>query len=429
MKPVFTPTSLYRLPWNMTDNAISWLEPTSKCNMYCDGCYRKNRMNSHKSLGQIQHELDVFEKYRKTDAVSIAGGEPLTHPNILDIIKMVKKKGWKANLNTNALALNEQMTKDLKKAGLDSFTIHLDSGQTRAGWKNKNELELNELRLLYAEMINKVGGISLAFNATVYPETLKYMPDLMKFAQEHMDKIHVMVFILYRMAILGKDFDYYAGGQKVEFDDMMYSTKDDNRRTDITSPELVDIIRKEYPGFMPCAYLNGTEKPDSYKWLLTGRMGNKHKIFGYVGPKFMEIVQTMKHFFTGSYLSYAHPREVRRGRSFFWLFPFDKGIRNIMKNYFSAFRDNPKAFFKKLHYQSVMIIQPADMHEDGRVNMCDGCPDITVWGDELVWSCRMEEQMEWGQNVRMVPKEKSQDESKEEDIPEEQESPVNINVK
>jgi hypothetical protein len=51
-----------------------------------------------------------------------------------------------------------------------------------------------------------------------------------------------------------------------------------------------------------------------------------------------------------------------------------------------------------------MIIQPADVLDDGRINMCDACPDITIWNNELVWSCRMEEQMTWNSNVRLVPK-------------------------
>ena len=53
-----------------------------------------------------------------------------------------------------------------------------------------------------------------------------------------------------------------------------------------------------------------------------------------------------------------------------------------------------------------MIIQPADIYENGEINMCDGCPDMTVWNDKLVWSCRMEEQYRWGMNVRFVPKDK-----------------------
>ena len=58
----------YRLPWNLTDNSISWLEPTSKCNLYCDGCYRKNE-NAHKSLQVIEEELNVFTRLRKCDGV------------------------------------------------------------------------------------------------------------------------------------------------------------------------------------------------------------------------------------------------------------------------------------------------------------------------------------------------------------------------
>ena len=76
----FTPRSLYRLPWNFSDNAISWLEPTSMCNLYCDGCYRENRKGSHKSLHEVQHELDVFERLRNCDSVSIAGRQRPASP-------------------------------------------------------------------------------------------------------------------------------------------------------------------------------------------------------------------------------------------------------------------------------------------------------------------------------------------------------------
>jgi hypothetical protein len=63
---------------------------------------------------------------------------------------------------------------------------------------------------------------------------------------------------------------------------------------------------------------------------------------------------------------------------YFLLAPFDKGIRNIMKNYFKSLFTNPRAFFSRMRYQSIMIIQPADVYDDGRINMCDGCPDIAV---------------------------------------------------
>lgn len=408
----YNPQTIYRLPWNFADNSISWLEPTSKCNLYCDGCYRENRKNSHKSLEEIKHELDVFEKYRKTDGVSIAGGEPLTHPNIVEIVKLTREKGWKPIINSNGALLTEELLKELYAAGCTGFTFHVDSGQVRPGWKGANELELNELRLKLANMLKKVGkgNISCSFNATIYPENMQYVPDLLKWSQEHIDMVHVMVFILYRMAVVGKDLDFYVGDKQVYFDDMMYSKNDDNRRADISSPELVDYIRKTEPDFTPSAFLNGTEQPDSYKWLLTGRLANKHEIFGYVGPKFMEIVQTFKHLFTDKYLAYSHPKWLKSGFWYFLLSGIDKGLKNAAGKYFKSFFRNPKAFFSPVYHQSVMIIQPADIMPDGNVNMCDGCPDITVWNDKLVWSCRMEEQNRWGQNVRMVPRHKSEKE-------------------
>ncbi|MDQ1267253.1 MAG: hypothetical protein QG635_2407 [Bacteroidota bacterium] len=403
-KSDFSPETIYRMPWNLADNAISWLEPTSKCNLYCDGCYRENRDSSHKSIEEIKKELDVFKKFRKTDSISIAGGEPLMHPQICDIVHLIRSYGWKPVINTNAQLLTPDLLKELKKAGVDGFTLHIDSGQNRPGWKGKNEIELCELRYRLARMLADVGGITCSFNATVYPETLKYVPELVKWAHKNIDIAHIMVFIIYRMAVLGKEHNYFVGDREVFFDDMTYSTNDDDRRIDISSPEVVEEIRKIEPNFMPSAYLNGTEQPDTYKWLFSCRMGSKKQVFGYSGPKFMEIVQTVKHLTTGSYLAYSHPNWLHRGRLYFLLSCFDKGIREIAKKYFNSFFENPFDFFKRLYMQTILIIQPADVSEDGQINMCDGCPDITVWNDRLVWSCRMEEQYRWGQNVRLVQK-------------------------
>jgi len=403
----FSPETLYRLPWNLADNAISWLEPTSQCNLYCDGCYRENRKNSHKTLNEIKEELEIFKSLRKTDSISIAGGEPLMHPQIIDIVKMIKSMGWKPVINSNGELLNPKFLHELKKAGVTGFTFHIDSGQNRAEWKGKNELELNELRLKLAKMLAAEGNISCSFNLTVYPENIHYVPKLIKWAQDHIDIVHVMVFIIYRAAVR-KGYTYFAGDKAIDLDDVVYNDAVEERRSDVTSTELIDVIRETEYDFMPSAFLNGTIKPDSYKWLLTNRLGNKHKIFGYAGPRFMEIVQTFKHIFTDSYLAYAEPKMLKRGRLYFFLSPFDKGIRSICKNYFKSIINHPKAFFSKVHSQSIMIIQPVDFLENGELNMCDGCPDISTFDNKLVWSCRMEELYKYGKWLTAVPNEKQE---------------------
>jgi len=388
----------YRLPWNLTDNSISWLEPTSKCNLYCEGCYRKNEKDGHKSLNEIKKDLDVFTSLRKSDGISIAGGDPLTHPEILDIVAEIKKRGLKPIINTNGLALTKDLLKKLKKAGVFGFTFHIDSKQNRPGWKGKNEIELNELRYHYAKMLAEEGNISCAFNSTVYDDTKHFIPEMLKWANRNIDIVQVMVFILYR-AVNNKDFDYYVGPKKIDMNQLVYN-EDLESRADLKAPEIVEIIRSEYPEFDPCAYLNGSEKPDSFKWLLTGRLGTKQKIYGYLGAKSMEAIQMFNHLLYGRYLAYASPKDTRRGKSILLLSAFDKKLRRAFKNYYK----NPFNVFRKLYYQSVMIIQPVDFLQDGRQNMCDGCPDITVWNGQLVWSCRMEEQLNFGMNVKAYPK-------------------------
>ncbi|MEE8193463.1 MAG: radical SAM protein [Gemmatimonadales bacterium] len=390
---------LYRLPWTLPDNAISWLEPTMKCNLACEGCYRAN-VNEHKSLEEVAAELDVFAKYRSADGISIAGGDPLCHPHTADIVRMVKERGWKPILNTNGLALDEPVLRDLKKAGLMGLTFHIDSKQGRPKWKGKTEQEHNELRLHYAEMVARVGGLTCSFNSTVFDDTLDAVPDLVVWAQEHIDIVHTMVFICYRAAVLEGKFDYYVGGQRLDMSPLAYAAALPEYRCDITAPDVVAKIRERYPDFSPCAYLNGTESPDSFKWLLTVRMGTKQKIYGYHGPKMAELTQTAHHLRYGRYLAYAPPKVLRRGRSMLWLWPFDTGIRRTAKR---ALAD-PRLLFRRLHNQSIMVIQPVDILADGRQSMCDGCPDMTVYKGKLEWSCRLEECLHFGEFVRTVPK-------------------------
>lgn len=394
--------ALYRLPWTLPDNAISWLEPTSACNLACDGCYRENVASSHKALPEIREEIAAFRRLRNSDGISIAGGDPLMHPDIVEIVRSVHEMGMKPILNTNGSRLSLPLLRELKKAGAYGFTLHVDSKQGRPGWKGKSEVELNALRLEFAEMLDEVGGLTCSFNSTVYEDTLEDVPELVDWAAKHIDIVHVMVFILYRAAVPQIPFDWYAGAKKVDMNALVYSEPGD-RRVDMKALEVVAEIRKRFPEFTPCAYLNGTERPDTFKWLLTGRVGTTEQVYGYVGSRYMEIMQTGHHLGTGRYLAYATPKLMSKGRTMLLLSPFDGGVRSIAKRWAGSLLANPLRLFRKMHLQSVMIIQPVDFLENGAQNMCDGCPDMTMWNGELVWSCRMEELKHFGCWVRTVP--------------------------
>lgn len=286
---------------------------------------------------------------------------------------------------------------------------------------NKNEVELNELRLYYAEMLAAEGGIACSFNSTIYSDTLQYVPELVDWAQKHIDIVDTMVFILFRYITPSTPLDFYVGDQKIEWTDIHYHSEQEEM-VELKSPVIVEKIREKFPDFTPSAFLNGTHKADDYKWLLSERIGNKDKIFGYTGKKFMELVMISYHFMYDKYLSYASPKTLRMGRSTMLLLSvFDKGVRKAFKNYLKYLAVNPLRFFKRAHLQSILIIQPVDLMPNGDQSMCDGCPDITYWKDKdgkekLVWSCRLEEPMKYGDFLRMVPKREKGTEKEKENV-------------
>ena len=416
MSTEINPTNYYRLPWTLTDNVLAWLEPSKRCNLYCEGCYSRNNKDSDKSVEQIRSDLDVFTANRRVDSISIAGGEPLIYPEIVEVVRMIHEDyGLKPVINTNGHALTPELLRELKRAGIFGFTFHIDSSQHRPQWTGKNDLELCELRLHFAQMLHEAGGLAANFNSTVFPHTMEHVPGMIKWAQSHMDIVHNMVFILFRTSRTN-EFDYYVYGKKVDPKSLIYYDEDKNPNP-LEARQLVAKIRETEPGFDPCAYLGGTKDPNSFKWLLTMRVGNKDEIYGYAGKRFMELSQNVHHLFAGRYLAYSHPDALKHGRSvMLGLSSVDAGFRQAAKRYLGSLLSSPQKIASRLHLQSIVIIQPIDMLKNGEANMCDGCPDMTVHKGKLVWSCRLDELLQHGCFFTCVPKGAAQE--KAETLPE-----------
>ena len=408
-QPTLDHLSLYRLPWNYADNGISWLEPSTKCNLRCEGCYRDLEHPVHKSLEEMRAELMVFRRLRRSDCMSIAGGDPLVYPHIVELVRMVKEMGWKPIINTNGVALTEPLLRELKRAGAFGFTFHVDTSQNRPRAKGWSETELNAVRLHYAEMLARVGGLACSFNATISEKTLPEVPALVDWAREHADIVHTMVFILFRSPGLEGAFDFYAHGRKLNFGGTYKETAWGGKRS-VFASEIVETIRSTDPAYRPAAYLNGTVNPESFKWLLANRLVLDGETVGYVSPRFLELVQTGSHLFRGRYLSYAGPRATMRGKLAAFLAGLvDRDMRRLYGRLLRAMLKRPGRLFKPAHMQSLMIIQPVNFEPDGRQDMCDGCPDMTVHEGKLVWSCRLEELLKHGCFVESVPRERPED--------------------
>lgn len=82
----------------------------------------------------------------------------------------------------------------------------------------------------------------------------------------------------------------------------------------------------------------------------------------------------------------------------------DKEKRSSLLKMLGRMNSNPLNLFRPASTQSFMIIEPIDFEADGRQDMCDACPDITVHDGKLVRSCRLEEMNTYGSFVQTYPR-------------------------
>jgi hypothetical protein len=390
------------MPWKTSDNAMGWLEPTRKCNMTCDACFAINDPSSQKPLDQIERELDTLLRIRRCDAVLIAGGEPLTHPQIIEIVRMVKKRNVKPQIVTNGLDLDRVLLHELHVNGAYGVTFHVDSHQSRSGWKGKSEPELNDLRQHFVEMMKAEGKMVCGFNTTIFPDTLHYVPDIVSWTSRNIRDVSVMTLIAVRMIDPGVPFDYYAGGKVVDLTQMGFFTQ--QHYDNLTTLDLYREVRKALPDFEFCSYLGGTALPQSLKWGMACRIGSANMSYGNIGPSSMEVMQTAYHLWNGCYLAYVKPAMSRKAKLLFLFSIFDPAIRKTMKRYIRAVIRRPSLLFEKLSTQTISLLQPIDILPNGEQDHCDGCPNGTVWKDRVVPACQLDNYLRFGGPISMVPR-------------------------
>jgi hypothetical protein len=135
-------------------------------------------------------------------------------------------------------------------------------------------------------------------------------------------------------------------------------------------------------------------------------------MYGSLGKKTMELAQIGHHLWVGRYLAYLSTARI--GSKIFWLAPLDKTLRQAWKNRVKDVLRHPGRMFDGIYTQSIGIIQAPDLMPDGRADMCDSCPDITVYDGKFVNSCRLDEYRLFGGFVSILEKDAQRTEDRTE---------------
>ena len=385
---------LYRFPWSKTDNAGGWVEVTDECDLFCPGCYR-HKLEGHRPLEEIEEDIIACQRITNCDGMAIAGGEPLLYPHIIDVVEFISRHKMKPVILTNGEKLTRELASELKKAGLAKIHFHVDSGQERPGWAGKTEVELNELRQRFADHLWELGGIQCGYNVTIFRSTLKYLPDIVEWCRANIHKVQHISLIAFRSIPLTDSIMYTVKGKKIDLGNLQNSSASMEDIT-ITTEEMFEVLDNHFGEFSPSAYLSGTSAPATYKYLIILNAGSRHKVYGMLGAKTVELVQAFYHFFKGRYCAFL--RNPKAGKKVFLLSPFDKQIKRAFFNFVKASLRNPVRLFDKIYSQSIHLQQPNEIVE-GKPNLCDGCANMMVYKGKLINSCRLDEYRMFGDPV------------------------------
>jgi MoaA/NifB/PqqE/SkfB family radical SAM enzyme len=145
---------------------LAQIVPARFCNLSCEYCNEYDKVSPPVPTDEMLRRIDHLARLG-TAMVGISGGEPLTHPDLDDIIRRIRKHGMIAGMITNGYLLMPDRIERLNRAGLDHMQISIDNIQPDRVSKKSLRVLDKKLQMLadHAEFhvnINSVvgGGIS-----------------------------------------------------------------------------------------------------------------------------------------------------------------------------------------------------------------------------------------------------------------------------
>ncbi len=139
---------------------IGLIEITQKCDLKCPLCFASSGEGADVDIKKYEQMLDFYieSENGNGEILQISGGEPTTHPKIIDFIKMARKKSIKyVMLNTNGLriARDEKFVKELSEMK-GGFEIYLQfDGFEPETYKKIRGRDISKIKIKALDMLEK----------------------------------------------------------------------------------------------------------------------------------------------------------------------------------------------------------------------------------------------------------------------------------
>lgn len=106
---------------------VVW-EVTRTCNLQCQHCYANagpRRFNGEMTTEEGKRFIDDLAAFR-VPVLLVSGGEPLSRPDVLELMEYAVGKGIRVTLSTNGTLITPEVARELKRIGVGYVGISID---------------------------------------------------------------------------------------------------------------------------------------------------------------------------------------------------------------------------------------------------------------------------------------------------------------
>lgn len=102
------------------------LQITERCDLHCSHCFvSANRHGEDMALDAIRSAVPTMIRSRVSN-VTVTGGEPLLHPELVGILELLDDAGLAVTICTNGVSLDDLMVRELQRFERLSVNVSLD---------------------------------------------------------------------------------------------------------------------------------------------------------------------------------------------------------------------------------------------------------------------------------------------------------------
>jgi MoaA/NifB/PqqE/SkfB family radical SAM enzyme len=98
---------------------------TDRCNLDCAYCTEYDNSRPHPSVDDLKKWVRKIRGLG-TMRIALVGGEPLAHPDIVELVRYCRELGFATSLTTNGFLLTREKVQQLEEAGLQVMQISVD---------------------------------------------------------------------------------------------------------------------------------------------------------------------------------------------------------------------------------------------------------------------------------------------------------------